>query len=803
VVPDAPLISVVVPAHNAGLSLEKCIDALLASDLPREQWELIVVDDASTDETSAAAARADKLIPLNAGPHGPAHARNRGAELARAPIIAFVDADVCVHSDALRRLIENLHEKPELSAVFGLYDENPSAESAHSQYRNLLHHYAHRSSAGETSSFWAGIGAVRARDFLDAGMFDERRYPSPQIEDVELGYRLRKAGKRILLDPEIRGTHLKQWTLPGIVRTDLLQRGVPWVRLLLERGPSAATGGPSMGPSEVVSVALVALALLLVIVWPITGRIEFAAAAAAALGGSIALSARFHFWLWATGGPRVALVSVPLYLLYKLISVVSVVAGTVVFLVRDSELESESIAVPVTPVRTFAGLATGEAGSRVIAFIATVYIARRLGTAAFGYLGFATAVVTYFGTALSAGISEIGVREVARRPDDAREIAASGTLVRLIGAIAGVSAVVAISPFAPGPSIAKLVVALSALSLISLALDTSWAYKGLGSSPRVGSALLLSQLVSATLLLVLIRAPHDVARVPVIQFAADLFAASFLVMPLLSRAWLSPRLGEGIRLVRQSGLITATRILRTLIVSVDVVLLGILTTASQVGLYSAAYRIVFFVMAVTYAAHISWLPAVTRTVASGASAAAAYSGSLRLSTAVTMPFVIGGLMIAPQLLAAVFGHAYAPAATALKLLLISLLFVALHGTARNVFLAHDRLGVETVVMSIGVVVNVILNLFWIPRYGLNGAAFATAVAEGFALIGCAFAIERFGVRLTLAPMIAPLLAGGLMAAGIYAVGVERPVIVSIVVGAAIYGGSFLLLNKLSRAPASR
>ena len=168
-----------------------------------------------------------------------------------------------------------------------------------------------------------------------------------------------------------------------------------------------------------------------------------------------------------------------------------------------------------------------------------------------------------------------------------------------------------------------------------------------------------------------------------------------------------------------------------------------------------------------------------------------------------MPFVIGGLMIAPQLLATVFGHAYAPAATALKLLLISLLFVALHGTARNVFLAHDRLGVETVVMSIGVVVNVILNLFWIPRYGLNGAAFATAVAEGFALIGCAFAIERFGVRLTLAPMIAPLLAGGLMAAGIYAVGVERPVIVSIFVGAAIYGGSFLLLNKLSRAPASR
>jgi O-antigen/teichoic acid export membrane protein len=373
----------------------------------------------------------------------------------------------------------------------------------------------------------------------------------------------------------------------------------------------------------------------------------------------------------------------------------------------------------------------------------------------------------------------------------------------LIGAIAGVSAVVAISPFVPGPSIAKIVVALSALSLVSLALDTSWVYKGLGSSPRVGSALLVSQLVSATLLLVLIRAPGDVARVPLIQFAADFLAASFLVMPLLNRAWLSPRLREGIRLVRQSGLITATRILRTLIVSIDVVLLGILTTASQVGLYSAAYRIVFFVMAVTYASHISWLPTVMRTVATGGDTAAAYSGSLRLSTAVTMPFVIGGLMIAPQLLAAIFGQAYAPAATALKLLLISLLFVALHGTSRNVFLAHDRLGVETVVMAMGVVLNVALNLFWIPRYGLNGAALATAVAEGFALVGCAFAIERFGLRLTFAPIIAPLVSGGLMAAGIFAVGVDRPVIVSIVVGAAIYAGSFVLLNKFNRSAAPR
>jgi O-antigen/teichoic acid export membrane protein len=710
----------------------------------------------------------------------------------------FVDADVCVHGDALRRFVEILGQTPEVSAVFGSYDDNPTGISVSSRYRNLLHHYAHKAGAGETESFWAGLGAIRAKDFHHAGRFNERRYTSPQIEDVELGYRLRKSGKRILLDPEILGTHLKEWTVPGIVRTDLLQRGVPWVRLLLERGPATAAGGPSMGPSEIASVSLVGLAVLLLILWAFTQRIEFLAAAAAAVGISIALSARFHLWIWTTGGPRVGIASIPLYLLYKLISVVSVVAGSVVFLLRDSDVEADVVNPRSKPARSFAGLASGEAGSRAVAFVATAYIARRLGVSAFGYLGFASAVVAYFGTALSAGISEIGSREVARRPDEARSIAAGGTFIRLLGALAGVMVVVAISSFAPGPTIAKVVVALTGFSLVAFALDTSWVYKGLGSTPRVGSALMLSQLVGAALLILLIRAPEHVARVPLIQFGADLLAAGFLAVPLLSTDWLRPRLREGIRLVRQSGLITMTRILRSFIVSIDVVLLGIMTTSAQVGLYSAAYRIVFFVMAVTYASHISWLPVITRTVIDGGDVARQLSGSLRLSLAVTMPFVVGGLLIAPQLLSAVFGTAYVPAATALKLLLLSLLFVAAHGTTRNLFLAHDRLGIETAIMSVGVLLNIALNLYLIPRYGLNGAGFATAAAEGFVLVGCAIAIGRFGLRLTLKPLVAPALAGALMAGGILAIGVDRPVVLSILVGAAIYAGSFVLMSRSTK-----
>jgi O-antigen/teichoic acid export membrane protein len=155
-------------------------------------------------------------------------------------------------------------------------------------------------------------------------------------------------------------------------------------------------------------------------------------------------------------------------------------------------------------------------------------------------------------------------------------------------------------------------------------------------------------------------------------------------------------------------------------------------------------------------------------------------------------------MIAPQLLRAVFGAEFAPAATALQFLLVSLLFIALHGASRNLFLAYDRLGVESWIMAAGVVVNVVLNLLLIPTFGLNGAALATATADGAILALCAVAIARFGVRLALRPLLVPVLAGTAMAVALWLIGVDRAAFISIIVGGIVYAGALAALMRLSR-----
>lgn len=330
-----PLLSVIVPAHQGASVLPLSLGALAASDLARTSWELIVVDDASSDGTGELAQQwADRVVSLSGRPHGPGYARNRGAETAAGEWLVFIDADVVVHRDTLRCFVAAIEADPSMDAVFGAYDEAPPAQGFLTQYRNLLHRYVHLMSAGPTETFWAGCGAIRRSAFVEVGGFDERRYTRPQIEDIELGYRLGDRGHRIVICPEIQGAHLKHWRFLGSLRTDLLDRGIPWVLLLLERRRLARTANLNLKRGERAKAFLVGSALPLLIAaaamrQPLLGLV------ATLILLSVALSNLPLFtWFARQRGPLFALAVVPFNLGYYLMSGFSVAAGVAAYLLR-------------------------------------------------------------------------------------------------------------------------------------------------------------------------------------------------------------------------------------------------------------------------------------------------------------------------------------------------------------------------------------------------------------------------------------------------------------------------------------
>jgi cellulose synthase/poly-beta-1,6-N-acetylglucosamine synthase-like glycosyltransferase len=195
-------------------------------------FECIVVDDGSSDDSAQVADEAAVRVLKTGRQRGPAAARNLGVREALGEILVFLDADVCVHEDALERIADAFASDTTLDAIIGSYDDSPACPGFCSQFRNLMHCFVHQTGRRQASTFWTGCGAVRKYVFVMLGGFDER-YRVPSMEDVELGYRMAMAGRKVILDRAVLVKHLKEWRLVEMLRTDVVARGLPWTQLVL------------------------------------------------------------------------------------------------------------------------------------------------------------------------------------------------------------------------------------------------------------------------------------------------------------------------------------------------------------------------------------------------------------------------------------------------------------------------------------------------------------------------------------------------------------------------------------------
>ena len=314
-------LSVIVPVYNGGEGLRRCLQGLAASSRPPD--EVITVDDGSTDASAAnAAALGARVLTTPAGPRGPAHARNRGAEAATGDVLVFIDADVVVHADTLARMESVMADEPDVVALFGCYDDDPPARNSASLFKNLLHHYVHQHGDREAGTFWSGCGAVRRTVFLAAGGFDEAW---PAMEDVELGVRLRQAGQRIRLCPEVQAKHLKRWTLASLWHTDIFARAIPWTRLILRQGRLSCDLNlnwrsrlSALGAWALLACALLVLALALLGPARLAGWAALGVLLSAA--GTAVLNADLYAFFFRRGGARFALMAAALHVGYLLYS---------------------------------------------------------------------------------------------------------------------------------------------------------------------------------------------------------------------------------------------------------------------------------------------------------------------------------------------------------------------------------------------------------------------------------------------------------------------------------------------------
>ncbi|TDB79413.1 glycosyltransferase family 2 protein [Micromonospora sp. KC721] len=199
---DQQTVSVIVPNYNYEKTLGACLDAVFAQT--HRPYEVIVVDDGSTDRSREIAARYPCRVVSGGGNQGVSAARNLGAREARGEILFFVDSDVALRPDAIANALAVMAADPECGCVHGTYDTRPLYDDGPIEHYKVLHaHWWRRRSVGRVNTAIFALAAVRRSAFLAAGPFHEGLRDA---EDVEYSDRLARV-TGIRLTDTVVGRH--------------------------------------------------------------------------------------------------------------------------------------------------------------------------------------------------------------------------------------------------------------------------------------------------------------------------------------------------------------------------------------------------------------------------------------------------------------------------------------------------------------------------------------------------------------------------------------------------------------------
>lgn len=221
--------SVIIPAYNEASTLPSCLRSLAAQTVTPDRYEVIVVDDGSTDGTAEIAAGCGALV-LRQEHQGAAAARNRGAQQARNPILLFTDADCEPLPDWIEQMLAPFAD-PEVVGVKGAYRTRQRSWVARFTQAEYQEKYAYLARSPSIDFVDTYAAAYRRDRFLAAGGFDPS-FPSASVEDQELSYRLAGEGHRLVFAPSACVYHQHPATVGHYARRKF-QLGRWKVRVLL------------------------------------------------------------------------------------------------------------------------------------------------------------------------------------------------------------------------------------------------------------------------------------------------------------------------------------------------------------------------------------------------------------------------------------------------------------------------------------------------------------------------------------------------------------------------------------------
>lgn len=448
--------------------------------------------------------------------------------------------------------------------------------------------------------------------------------------------------------------------------------------------------------------------------------------------------------------------------------------------------------------RRFLTLGGGEAVARLSAFAATVYLARTLSPAMYGVVGVVMGVLLYLSQLADGGIELVGVPLVTRSRDRVSDVAGPILSIRFILALVLVAIVVVVGlGVLPQPD--GVILTIAAFSLPLTALSVRWIHIGLERTAGIAVARTAGELIALLVIVLFVHGAGDVAFVPLALFIGSAVTSFFLLVSLqrsgIRLEWKWAPLEVAPILVRSRRLVAFT-LLGLLLFNFDLIYLRIRSGAEAAGFYAAAYTMISFAANLIVAFAHTVLPTLTRLEQDVTKRSALYETVCAQAYALALPVGVGTWYVSGQVIEQVFGRAYLPGVIALQWLAIGIPLAALRELPVVALIAAGREGALIRINAIAAACNVALVLASVPRYGLAGAAGATAATELIRLALASHFAHKSGYPVVpIRRLFKSSVGSAVMVAALVAVA-PRTLWTSVPLGVATYLVSMILLRAI-------
>jgi O-antigen/teichoic acid export membrane protein len=406
----------------------------------------------------------------------------------------------------------------------------------------------------------------------------------------------------------------------------------------------------------------------------------------------------------------------------------------------------------------FFSLFTGETVSRALSFIAIIYLARVLGSEGFGKISFATAIVGYFSLSTTGwGIDKYGIREVAKNQKDVKTHVQNIISVRLsLSIISYILLLLFLLMMPIHPETEKLIL-IYGFTLFTISFRLVWVFAGLEQMRIIALGAILSQLVFLACVVFFVKTIDQILFVPLAHLGGEIVALAILTIIFFARFGfyrLRLSLSAAKIIFIESFPFGAATVMRVVISSFAIVILGFFIGESAVGWYSAANKIILLLLTFCAFYHFSFFPLISRNCESNKDQVAPLlNASVKYAAILSIPIAFGGTITAPSIIHVIYGSQYSQGIIPLQILIWSIPLFFISGNYLNTLLALNKRKSIVRLACFITGINIVCNGVLTPFYGLIGAAVSVIITELVIFLSVFLVLKKTILDISLFPYL--------------------------------------------------